>query len=271
MCSFKNGNCSVFPSDMFLNLTSLLLISLDEIKSMEGSEVDHLLSIIPSLKILSCSLSEDQDFQRAIVNYLKNPKLTKSIKELHFISFDNADILSSVFQTSHLDLEKFYWTCFKKVDCVSDVESFLSNQKNLKILDLVLLGTNFARSIVRICPKIKLEQLTFNLNNEIIEDSHILEELWNLKHLKIFCCNSRVFKSLNKISEMENLTLFCYLDDLTHHTEKLKFLTCLKSFQVSQTLINDTLIQAVIKNLLNLRELLFSDSRKHSVRLTSLN
>lgn len=266
-CSFEGEGCSPSPDDLCLNLNTLLLVSFESFDSIKGFEVDQLLSIIPRLQILSCILNDDPCYQRAIVKYLTNPKLTKFLKELHFISFDNADIISPVFKTNHLRLEKFFWTCFREINCVSDLELFLSNQTSLKVLDLMLNATPCSRNIVKICSKLNLEQLTFNMNNEKLENCEILSELWNLKNLKIFCCNSSIFKSLNRTSKMENLTLFNYLGDLDEHLGKFEFLTSLTSLKITQTLINDTLLQAIFKNLVKLRDLRFIDKGFESVSL----
>lgn len=266
-CSFEGDGCSVSPDELCLKLKTLLLVSFESFNSLKGFEVDQLLMIIPNLEILSCILSEDHCYQRAIVNYITNEKLTKFLKELHFISFDNAKIISPVFKTNHLKLEKFFWTCFRQINCVSDLELFLSNQTSLKVLDLTLNATQCSRNIVKICSKLNLEQLTFNMNNERLENCEILSELWNLKNLKIFCCNSSIFKSLNRESKMENLTLFNYLGDLTEHVAKFEFWTSLTSLQITQTLINDLLIQAIFKNLVKLRDLRFIDRGCESVSL----
>lgn len=270
LCSFNDEVCSKFPTDLSLNLNSLrLMISFDDDnKIIKGSETDFILSIIPNLEILTCNFGGDYGFQRAIINYLKNPELTKSLKELHFTSFGNDNLLSSVFRINHLSLEKFFWLCFREIDFVSDVEDFLSSQKNLKVLDLVSCGTSLRKSILKISSKINLEQLTFSLNDEIIQNSHLFEHLWNIKNLEIFCCNSSIFKSLKKISKVEELTLFCYVDDLSQHQEKFKFLTGLKSLHVSQSLINDTLLQAVFKNLINLRSLFLIDNNGNESKIT---
>lgn len=146
---------------------------------MKDFEVDHLISIIPNLEILSFHIHDDNCFLKAIVNYLTNPNLTKSIKELNLQSYDDFNVLSSVFQTKHLKLEKFTWSCMKNMDCVSDVENFLSNQINLKVLELLLTETNLFNTIAKICSKINLEQLLFYVYIEIIikgDDSKIFVE-----------------------------------------------------------------------------------------------
>lgn len=123
-------------------------------------------------------------------------------------------------------------------------------------MHLLLSGANYIKTILKICSKIKLEHLSFsNYGNGIIENEDSIkksEEFWNVKRLEIIGGNSDIFKFLNKMSKMEHLTLCGYnrLDDTTHLTEKLKFLPGLRSFITYEVLINDTLIQAVCKNLL---------------------
>lgn len=67
---------------------------------------------------------------------------------------------------------------------------------------------------------------------------------------------------------MEHLKLVCFCRDdyniLTTLIEKLTFLPGLTSFQLINALINDTLVQAIFKNLLNLRDLMFVDPRSPS-------
>lgn len=263
-CSFDGDGCSSSPENLCLNLTTLLL-TITSNCSMKEYEVRHLLSIIPNLKSLSCNLSEDYNLEKSVVDYLKNQKLTKSLKEIYFISFKST-VLGEIFQTNHLNLNKFFWKTFNTVNCVTDLETFLINQKNLKVLDLYLVQ-DFLRSAVRICSKINLEQLSFNLNMERIEDSEILHVFWNLKYLKIYNCNSVIFKSLTKESKIKNLTLIGYTDDMSQNKDKFEFLTNLISFRVEESFINDQLIQSIIRNFSNLRELYLLDHKLESVSL----
>lgn len=263
-CSFEGDRCSTSPEELSLNLTTLLL-TITSTTSMKDYQVQHLLSIIPNLKSLSCNLSEDFYLEKAIVGYVKNPKLTKSLKEIYFISFKSS-ALCDIFHTNHLNLTKFFWKTFNAIDNVSQLETFLVQQKELRVLDLYLVQ-DFLRSAVRICTKLNLDQLSFNLNLQTIQDSETLQVFWKLKYLKIYNCNSLIFKSLTKTSELESLTLIGYTDDMSECIDKFKYLTSLTSLRVEESFINDNLIQSIFKNLSNLKELYLLDHKLESVSL----
>lgn len=190
-CSFKGkrrGKESKSSKKLCLNLTTLLLtITLTPLK-MKEYEVRHLLSIIPNLESLSCKLDDNYIIEKAVVDFLKNQKLAKSLKEINFIT-DNSTVLCEIFHTNHLNLNSFMWKSVTKIDCISDLETFLIKQTNLKKLDVYFVQ-NFLKSAACICSKINLEQLTFNLNMETIDDAdaEILQFFLNLKYLKIFKC-----------------------------------------------------------------------------------
>lgn len=115
-----------------------------------------LLSIIPSLESLSCIFFNSNS--TLVVDYLKNQKLTKSLKKIFVISDDNS-CLSEILQTNHLNLTKFFWksrNCSKINE--SDIENFLIKQKNLKVFNLNL-KQKFLDFIVRICLKINVAKI----------------------------------------------------------------------------------------------------------------
>lgn len=259
-CLFKHDDSLIIApaDDLYFNLTTL---DLTLVYSNYQMEVAHLLSIINILKIFKCS-SFKMNVQRTIIDSLKKPKLTKSIKEISFYDFDST-VLSPFFQIKNFNLEKFVLTCYGKIDCLSDLERFLLSQKNLKILALDY-GPS-VRTIVSICSKVYLEQLTFDFNDEIIDDSEILAVLWKLKYLKITSCNRSIFKSLIKNSETEEFTLTYYDGDMSLHKDKFEYMTNLTSFRIEYSVINDDLIQAIFKYLIQLRDLFLIDNEEESV------
>lgn len=156
-CSFKGEGCLISPKNLNLNITELFLMNNGKC-GMKDWEISHLLSITINLIKFSCDVTEYNDSGKTICDYLINPELTKSLKELKIFGIKSS-LLCNFFRSKHLDLEMFYWKTYNIVRCVKDIETFLISQRNLKIMNFYFFPGYFKD----ICSSINFKELPEDL------------------------------------------------------------------------------------------------------------
>lgn len=163
MKTLKISNCSFhrtgsMPSDyLTLSNTELCLSNLEK-HGMNDFEISHLLSITPNLIKLSCDVTEYNDSGKPICDYLVNPLLTKSLKELKIFGIKSC-LLCNFFQSKHLDLELFFWKSYNTVRSIREIETFLIGQRNLKIVNFYFFPGYFQN----ICKELDFKEMSKSL------------------------------------------------------------------------------------------------------------
>lgn len=155
-CSFDSEVGSA-RDDLSLKITELFLMNVGK-HVMKDYEISHLLSISPKLIKFSCDVTEYNDSGKTICDYLVNPKLTKSLKDLKIFGI-RSDLLYEFFRTKHLDLETFYWKTYNTVRCIKEIEMFLIGQRNLKIMNFYFFPGYFKD----ICSSINFKEISEDL------------------------------------------------------------------------------------------------------------
>lgn len=158
-CSFKgDGYLNIMPPDyLTLSNTELCFSNIGRY-GMNDFEITHLLSVTPNLIKFSCDVTEYNDSGKIICDYLNNPQLTKSLKQLKIFGF-KSHLLYNFFRTKHLDLEVFYWKSYNTVSCIREIETFLMGQKNLKVVNFYFFPGYFKN----ICREIDFNEMSQNL------------------------------------------------------------------------------------------------------------
>lgn len=169
-CNFKIDD---LPYEEFkVNISTLILDKRSESprgSSMSKTQSEHFFQSFPNLRSLKyyCDAlySPQKELGISIVNFLQNPKLTKSLKSLEFCAeslTQSPSFFGSIFEFQHLDLDEFkcHINPFRGVV----MDKFLISQSNLKKLQV------FCQSAVQlseVVPKLpKLEYLAMNLYKE---------------------------------------------------------------------------------------------------------
>lgn len=273
-CRFKD--LTIYPDVITLNVTSLHF----EGNFLTDITVSYILSLTPKLKVLSTNSINCYDYDKAITRYLKNPNLTTSLRDLTIYNKNGySSFLCDILPAKHLNLEKINLnTPSRNLPHVEDLEMFLTQHTNLKVLNL-LLSVPFLTQLIRICSLNALEHLSFNCLLDINMGNGNFEVFWKLKYLKLNRASSALFKSLTKPSEMETLILESFTDDMNDEiTDNLTLLTNLKVFKISvkdssfevSLYFKNNLMQSIFKHLLNLRELFLEDCTYYDVRWSFL-